>query len=401
MINPDFLDDLGWRMGEVYAAVTDRLLINLAKRFRVMKPDEAPGGAFEYQAQKLAEMGQVTAESVRIIVRMLGGADEALRRCIEQSILAALDDVEPQLRAAAEAGLLGAEIVPPEVSPRMTAAFAEYYAQSADKLNLVNTVMLESTQNAYARTVSDIVGRVQRAQGILNVAAGQLVTGAQSFNVAMRDAVNAMVENGLTGYVDHGGHHWTPEAYVAMDMRTTFHNTARRAFWDRNEEYGNDLYIVSQHPGARPLCYPWQCKVISRANDHRWVKDGAGNPVQVFAENETTYGEPAGLFGINCGHHPYVWIAGASMVPEVAQNDEANAKQYAESQKQRELERELRKAKLALEVERARGSDAATIREKRADVKRAGERLDDFCDATGRKRRREREYAPVNATWPK
>lgn len=400
MVNPDFLEDLGWRMSEVYAATVDRLLINLAKRFRVMKPDEAPGGAFEYQAQKLAELGQVTAESVRIIARMLGGADAALQQCIEQSIIAALDDVEPQLREAAEAGLLGGGVVPPEVPPRMTAAFAEYYAQSADRLNLVNTVMLESTQDAYARTVSDIVSRVQRTQGILNTAAGQLVTGAQSFNAAMRQAVEAMIENGLTGFVDHGGHHWTPEAYVAMDMRTTFHNTTRRAFWDRNAEYGNDLYIVSQHPGARPLCYPWQCKVISRANDHRWVKDGAGNPVQVFAQNETSYGEPAGLFGINCGHHPDLFIAGASMVPEVAQDDEENARQYAESQRQRELERDLRMAKLALEVERARGADAETIKAKRADVKRASERLDDFCNETGRKRRREREYAPVDATWP-
>lgn len=387
-------------MSEVYAATVDRLLINLAKRFRVMKPDEAPGGAFEYQAQKLAELGQVTAESVRIIARMLGGADAALQQCIEQSIIAALDDVEPQLREAAEAGLLGGGVVPPEVSPRMTAAFAEYYAQSADRLNLVNTVMLESTQDAYTRAVSDIVSRVRRTQGILNVATGQLVTGAQSFNAAMRQAVEAMIENGLTGFVDHGGHHWTPEAYVAMDMRTTFHNAARRAFWDRNAEYGNDLYIVSQHPGARPLCYPWQCKVISRANDHRWVKDGAGDPVQVFAQNETSYGEPAGLFGINCGHHPDLFIAGASMVPEVAQDDEENARQYAESQRQRELERDLRNAKLALEVERARGADAETIKAKRADVKRASERLDDFCNETGRKRRRERELTPVNATWP-
>jgi hypothetical protein len=184
-----------------------------------------------------------------------------------------------------------------------------------------------------------------------------------------------------------------------MDMRTTFHNVSRQAFWDRNAEYGNDLYLVSQHPGARPLCYPWQCHVISRTDEARDVTDGAGNPVHVYAQSETTYGEPAGLFGINCGHHPELFIPGATKVPEVRQGEEENARAYAESQKQRGLERKFRVARLDMEVAKAQG-DEEGLKLAREKLQDADAKLDRFEQDTGRRRQREREYAPVNVKWP-
>ena len=398
MANPDFLDTLGDEMGRVYEACHDRLLINLARHFRFLKPGEEPGGAFQYQARKLLEMGQLTRESVEIIKTMLDGADPALADCLEAAIVDALEDVEPVLRQAAEAGLLGGG-VPPAVDPRTAAAFLTYYRQSADRLNLVNTVMLESTQDAYRETVSDIVNRMQRIQQEVDAATGKVVSGVESFNNALRQAVQRMAANGITGFVDHGGHRWAPETYVAMDMRTTFHNVSRAAFWERNEEYGNDLFLVSQHPGARPLCYPWQCKVISRHGPHAETTDGNGDTVTVWALDETTYGEPAGLFGINCGHHPELFIPNATKVPEVRQNEEQNAKQYAESQQQRKLEREFRKARLDADVAKAQGDEEGLAKAK-AKLKDADERLSKFEKDTGRRRRREREYKPATAKRP-
>ena len=38
--------------------------------------------------------------------------------------------------------------------------------------------------------------------------------------IGMKEA-QQMVDNGITGYIDHGGHRWRPETYVAMDMRST------------------------------------------------------------------------------------------------------------------------------------------------------------------------------------
>ena len=400
-MRPSFLDNMSWAMAEVYGAVTDRVLVNLAKYFPYISKSSEVRDLFEYQARMLAQLGQVNRETADIIMQSLGGADAALRGALEASIVEALRNEEPALRKAAQKGLLqGGGLLPPEVTPNQLQAFTAYYQQSADKLNLVNTVMLESTQAAYTATVTDAAARIGRTQSILNVGAGEVVTGVSSWNQAMHDAVRKMVDNGLTGFVDHGGHKWSPEAYVAMDIRTTMFNTARAAVWERNEQYGNDLYQVSSHAGARPLCYPWQGKVISRADMAREVTDLYGNTVHVYAQSETTYGEAAGLFGVNCKHYPMAFIPGFSTLKGEPQDPEENAEAYALNQQQRGLERKLRYEKRDLAVMKAQGAPEAALQAQRERVSAASHAIDDFCDETGRPRRRNREFTPVNATWP-
>ena len=400
-MNPRIIEQMGWRMGEVYAAVTDQILINLARHFKFIKEGASIGGAWEYQTKKLAEMGQVNRETEAIILNMLGDADSALQELLEESIKDGLKGVEKPLKQAAEKGLLlGQGFLPPELSPNQMQAFKAFYKQSADKLNLVNTVMLESTQQAYQATVSDIVTRMSATQDILNVATGEVVTGVTAINEAVRQGVQKMVENGITGFIDHGGHHWSPEAYVTMDVRTTMANTARAAVWERMDDYGNDLYQVSHHDGARPLCYPWQGKVISKDDNVRDVTDEAGNKVHVYAQSETSYGEPAGLFGINCGHYPIPFVPGFSRIRPPDQTEEQNEKDYEESQKQRELERKLRYEKRDLSVLKAQGADDEEIKSQRLRVKNARTALNDFCEETGRARRTHRERTPIKAEWP-
>lgn len=399
MLKPAFVSQMSEAMADVYGAVTDRILINLAKYFPFLKAGVELPGSFDYQARMLAQMGQINKETIDIIMSGLDGADQALRQALEASIIHALEAEEPKLRKAAEKGILQPPSVP-EVVPGQMQAFTAYYKQSADKLNLVNTVMLESTQAAYTATVSDIANKIARTQTILNVGAGEVVTGVTAYNQAVRESVRKMVSNGITGFVDHGGHHWSPEAYAAMDIRTTMNNVARAATWERNEGYGNDLYQVSWHNGARPLCYPWQGKVISRSDLSREVEDLDGNTVHVYAQSETSYGEAAGLFGINCGHYPMVFVPGISTLYDVPQDEEENIKDYEESQQQRALERKLRYEKRDLEVMKARGVPEEELKVQRERVKKARCDIDDFCEETGRTRRRDREATPINAKFP-
>ena len=388
-------------MSEVYAAVTDQILINLARHLQYFNDTGAlPSGGWDYQVKKLAEMGQINRETAQIIMTMLGDADGELRSVLELAIMDGLKDAEPALRKAAEAGLVGGGAVPPVLSPSQMQAFRAYYEQSADRLNLVNTVMLESTGWAYQSTVADIAARISNTQGILNVATGEVVTGVESWNKAIKMGVQKMVQNGITGFVDHGGHRWSPETYVAMDVRTTMANTAREAVWERMGDYSADLYQVSWHNAARELCYPWQGKVISREDMSREVEDDEGNPVHVYAQSETSYGEPAGLFGINCGHYPIPFFPGFSRIRPPMQDEEENAKAYAESQQQRALERKLREEKRDLEVMKAQGASEEELKAQRQRIRQASEDIDTFCNDTGRTRRRNRETAPVRATWP-
>lgn len=399
LIRPSFIDSMSWEMAEVYGAITDQILINLASYFPYWKSSNVPKSAFEYQAKMLAQMGQVNRDTVKIIRQGLKGADKALSGCLEQAIIEAVKKSEPGLLKGVKEGILKPAGMP-IVSPNQTRAFQLYYQQAAQKLNLVNTVMLESTKQAYQATVSDITARVQATQTALDIGTGEVVTGVSSWNQALRHSINRMKENGITGFIDHGGHRWSAEAYTAMDIRTTVANTARAAVWETNQDFGNDLYQVSYHDGARPLCYPWQNKIIS-ANDRSGVTyDLDGNEIEIIPQSRTSYGEPAGLFGINCKHYPTPFIPGVSLIRGEPQDPEENAKTYAESQQQRALERKIREEKRDLLMMKAQGASPEEIKAQRAKIRETDDEIDAFCDETGRARRQSREGAYTTRSFP-
>lgn len=405
-MNPASIDAMSWEMAEVYGAITDQIVINLAHYFPYLTAGKhPPKSMFDYQAAMLAQMGKINAQTMQIIRNNLSDADRALSASLETAIADAIKDSEPALYRGAKAGIFKPP-TKPVLSANQTRAFGLYYKQAADKLNLVNTVMLESTQSAYMQTVSNVISeyeileRLNRTQIALDVAAGETITGVSSWNTAVRHATQRMKDGGITGFIDHAGRHWDAETYVAMDVRTTMFNSGRAAVWETNEGFGNDLYIVSYHNGARPLCYDWQNKVISANNVSRDVADLDGNVVHVYAQNETTYGEPAGLFGINCKHYPTPFVPGVSAVRGQVQDKAENDKQYAESQKQRALERNLREQKRDLEMMKAQNAPEDVIRAQREKVRAASKDIDDFCDETGRVRRRNRESVYTKRDFP-
>lgn len=398
-MNPTFLDNMSWEMAEVYGAVSDQILINLAHYFPWYDESKLPRSTFAYQADMLAQMGKVSRDAVNIIHRNLDGADEALRGILEQAIIDSIRATNPPLLDAAKKGILQPAGVP-IVAPNQMRAYSLYYKQAADKLNLVNTVMLESTQQAYAATVADVVARVQATQTALDIGAGEAITGVSSWNQATQHAIRRMADRGITGFIDHGGHRWSAEAYVAMDIRTTVANTARSAVWETNENFGNDLYSVSYHSGARPLCYPWQNKVISATDQARTVTDLDGNEITVYAQSDTTYGEAAGLFGINCKHYPTPFIPGVSLIRGEPQDKEANDLAYEQSQEQRRLERKLREDRRDLMMMKARGVPEEQIKAQQAKCEQSSQGIQDFCDSTGRARRRNREGVYTKRSFP-
>ena len=103
---------------------------------------------------------------------------------------------------------------------------------------------------------------------------------------------------------------------------------------------------------------------------------------------------------VNCKHYPMVFIPGISSIRGEPQSQEENDKTYEESQKQRALERKLRKEKLDLSIMQAQGAPEDAIKAQRKKVRAASADIDEFCDATGRARRRSREYTPVNPSFP-
>lgn len=394
---------------KMYMDCASQLIINISKHFATGR-----GLATQaWEAQKLAEMGQLTDEAIEIIAVNTGQKAEEVRKALYDGIKIGLADEEALLQNAAENGYVATAGGTLETSMQVRNLVDAYAAQADDQLNLVNTVMLQSTQNRYmlaiqqvisaeeaakiemltsAKNAAELAVQMGKAQNVLNAATGSVLLGNEARTKALRGAIKTLADEGITGFIDAGGHHWTPEAYVNMDIRTTVGNVARQAQKARAAEYGVDTFQVSSHAAARPLCAPYQGWICSWSGGGYTVEDLYGNSYMVHDIKETSYGEPAGLFGINCGHNPLTFVPGYS-VPRVAEltpeQEQENALQYAQSQQQRHLEREVRHAKTeALAYEAAGDKEgfalaAAKVKQTQADYMA-------FCNATDRTPRTDR-----------
>lgn len=360
----------------VYADCVDLLLQNIARHFNLAALDRV--GAFDWDVYLLSEMGQLRIENARIIARLTGDISGMTEIALESAMTDALDRTAPDLLKGVKAGILNAP--PTGMSAAMQNILRYYSSQAVNQYNLVNTVMLTSSLNA-ARRVASTAKTAQSvlrdiSQGALNTATGEVLTGVSSRQAAVRGAVGQMAKDGIYGFVDKAGHMWSPEAYVNMDVRTTAGNVAREAVFQQNKEYGNDLVIVPVNRTARPKCKPFQNKVISMSGERGKTEDRYGNSVRYISVEDTTYGEPDGLWGINCHHAPDPFVAGISKQHDEPEPDVAE--RYNATQKQRYYEREVRDAKREAACYEAAG-DTDAFEKAAAKVKEKSARLKAYC----------------------
>lgn len=391
MIPPAEIQALAEPVEGIYIRISNDLLGNIARHIR------APTwtNTARWEVQKLSELGQLTAENAAIINRYIQQIPAEVRATMTAARQAALADVEKQLAAAAQAGYLT-----PPVHDSVPAALQALIAQADERLNLTNTQMLQSSLDRYVEAIN-AVDRYQQGQpmpqeglDILNTRAAALVLGTQVPTEAIRGAIRDLAEQDITGFIDKAGRHWTPEAYVNMVMRTTVHNTAITGIRERMKDYGTDVFQISAHAGARPLCAPYQGWYCSWGSGAGEIELGNGEVVEYVDIDDTSYGEAAGIFGVNCGHYPIPVVAGYSIpsAQDNIQDPETNAREYKDSQIQRALEREIREAK---RIVLALGPLAT--KEDKDRVKQAQADMRAFIERTGRTRRYEREQVEPTA----
>ena len=374
----------------IYTRTVDELLVNIAKHFKISGWERTR----YWEIKKLSEMGALTEESVQIIASNTGMLPDEIRGAFLQVSEKACLDIDPQLRGAAEMGLLQDPGTTSSTSVLMRQMVQGYVDQATDTLNMVNSTMLDSTIAAYQRAIQTTVNEamVEEAKEILESKALEVAIGQETRVRAIRKAMDQMARAGIPGFYDSRGRAWSPDGYVAMVIRTTSHNAAIKAIKNRQQEYGGgDIFQVSSHPGARPGCYPYQGKFFSWSSGPGTFRDGAGHEQRYDNIKDSTYGQPAGLFGINCGHHPIPIIPGYSYPQDGPEQDyDENKKEYEESQKQRQYERQIRDAKRDLEIAKATG-DEAEIKAAKHQVSTEQAKIRKYIDETGRVRRYDRE----------
>lgn len=369
-------EPLEWLYGETET----RLMLNIVKH---ISDWDQPIASDEWQMQKLGEIGKLNQENIKIIAKYSGQSSTAIERMLNEVAEKVLDTLEPALAKTTKLGLAG-EAVTVERSDNIKQAMKTMQSQAKDTLNICNTNMLYKARDAYSKLVQSTVStakeieRKQEYLNILNANMALVITGAESRQQALETTIKEFNEKGIPAFIDKRGREWTPEAYVNMAMRSTSNTCAAKIQFARCEDYGVDLVEVDSHSGARPKCARDQGKIFDRANKSdkypHW--------------NTSSYGEPDGLLGVNCGHHIYPYIEGVSIRRYFPTEDlEANDKLYREIQKQRAMERDVRKQKRECMLYDEIG-DSEAFEKAAVKLKRKEAQLQDYVDGNDNLHRR-------------
>ncbi len=369
----------------IYQDLEEQIMANIMRHCRDYNQ---PIASDVWLLRKLAEIGKLNQENIRIIAKSAKLSQTAMERMLNETAEQAIAEMEPAMQRVVEKGLVSSA-VPPKKSRNVKQVLTTMQEQAKDTLNLCNTVMLYMARDAYKQFVQNVASRAQEIENkpeylrILNGKMAAVLTGAESRQQAMHKCIQEFNEKGIPAFVDKRGREWTPEAYVNMVMRSTSntvaaevqmarsedfgvyllevssHSGARGREWTpeayvnmvmrstsntvaaevqmaRSEDFGVYLLEVSSHSGARPKCARDQGKIFDRANKSdkypHW--------------NTSSYGQPDGLLGINCGHHIYPYMEGVSIRRYFPTEDmEKNDELYKKIQKQRAFERAVRKQK--------------------------------------------------------
>ena len=378
-------------IADAYMSIEERLLVRIARQLS-LNDDHQLNEVSKWQLKQLAKHGLLRQDAHKIIA----AGTKGIPGDVADSVRKAIDDT------LAEDGIQGMWHNQ-QFAESAANAVKHYRNQAKNVYNQVNTVMKYKAESTFVRAVNTVADKwtqeQRRAQSeiankqdvlnILNSNTASVVSGAESRTKAVRTTIHEMAEKGIPAFVDKSGREWSPEAYVNMDIRATVKNTALEAQFSTMDSLGQDVFEVSSHPGSRPKCRPWQGKLISRSGRTTEITDINGHKHKVIPLSQTSFGEPDGLFGINCGHRPRGVSDGLFRKSSVEYDDTEDKELYNKVCRQRELERRVRKSKTEADMLEAAGDTegAKEVRRKMAEQNKA---LKSYCDGNGLKYRSDR-----------
>lgn len=210
----------------------------------------------------------------------------------------------------------------------------------------------------------------------------------------MEDAVRTLSDAGIETIDYKSGVKTTIDAAVRRHIVSQVSQAKAQILSDRCDEYDQDLVFVSAHFGARPSHAIWQGKVYSRSgtsSKYPSLDEGTGysgtGPFGSLGDR---------LCGVNCQHEMVPYMPGLSQLPDLSFEKEqkrygmTSDEYYRATQKQRALERKVRKYKRRIALGQEQGLDMVDDRYK---LGRTQALLREHCRANGLTRLYERERA--------
>nr|DAZ40258.1 MAG TPA: minor capsid protein [Caudoviricetes sp.] len=289
------------------------------------------------------------------------------------------------------------------------AALAAIYKTVDKARKLKATMGAEELTWQTAKGVADIIKRQNVALSASYQAAWYNVTtetvtavnqGLKSREKALADGVVKLMNTGIQviPYQKNGKSTITNHVDVALrrHITTQVSQAGGRMSLDAMDLYNHDLVITDAHYGARESHAYWQGIPCCRSGQK--TIDGETYPDMVSL---TEYGSVTGLKGANCRHMIFPYFPGITPLPDrefKAQQEKfgmTSNEYYQATQRQRELERHIRKTKREVAgLEQAGiGFENPTYVNKRLLLGKQQSTLKSFCKENNLARLYEREKA--------
>ncbi|WP_277071548.1 phage minor capsid protein [Slackia exigua] len=328
----------------------------------------------------------------------LADADANLALSVLAEHAAAIDK---EVRGRVEAALSSAAS---SDESALASAYAGSSAAAADAA-AARSERIASLSRQTAAGVADIVRRrnlamAANSQRLWIEVAAEAVTG---FNLGLvpreeltARAVSRLMAEGLETIDYASGVRSQLDVAIRRHIVTQASQAGGRMAMETMRAYGHRLVVTSSHYGARPSHAEWQGLPCSM--DGPAVVDGVPYPGLVEL---TGYGTVGGLKGANCRHSINPYFPGVTPLParswpEHERRFGMTSKEYYEAtQRQRELERRVRRTKREIAgMERAGvGLESPTYVQKRLVLGRQQKALREHCGRSGLVRQYAREKA--------
>lgn len=166
-------------------------------------------------------------------------------------------------------------------------------------------------------------------------------TGVNSTWQAVDKASKDFLDIGLSTIKYKNGANVPISSWAEMSIRTAGNRASLIGTGERNAEYGNNLIKISQYGACSETCQPWQGKVYW--NDV--IEYGGSYPIGSVDYPLLSNAIENGLFHPNCRHTMMPYFPGISEPSNSYVSEEQNDINYQAQQKQRYMERQIRKYK--------------------------------------------------------
>lgn len=169
-----------------------------------------------------------------------------------------------------------------------------------------------------------------------------LQNGVKTLNQAIDMATKDFLEKGINSIEYKNGAKVNIASYAEMCLRTASHRATLLGEGKKRDEYGIHLVVVSAHGNTCKHCEPWQGKILIDDIFSHPSKEYIGQykvKYKLLSEAiEKQFLHP------NCRHSLITYFEGITSLPKVPKGKEA-IRVYEAEQKQRALERQIRKWK--------------------------------------------------------